>query len=399
MKKSQSLKEVKRNLRLVMAESALAAGLLAMPIMTPFFNSIGLNNEQIAFTQMIFTVVVMVLNVPLGYVADRISRKWANVIGDIGAGIILLFYGFTNDFIGVVLCECALGVLNALSSGVDQSLLRHFAAKLAGKTSVSEQYVLKKKTAILECYRQIVNVMLLLLAGPIGAISLRLAVSLSCVNMIIAGIISIFVNDDSEKLIPEHKNPVLDMFHVAKTALKNKPLRTRIFAFAVGNELTHGVTWIVTPLFLAAGVPLALVSFAWAFNALTTIIGAMLASRFSSKLSDDKIFALPLILMTISLLTMGINLNVVTVWFYALMGIVRGWEVSTLSPMVQKYTKPSEQTSVLSLAKVFAEILYIPVVWFIGFVADIRIENGLFASLAIFLPLGLIIVNRLRKSV
>ena len=81
------------------------------------------------------------------------------------------------------------------------------------------------------------------------------------------------------------------------------------------------------------------------------------------------------------------------------MGIVRGWEVSTLSPMVQKYTKPSEQTSVLSLAKVFAEILYIPVVWFIGFVADIRIENGLFASLAIFLPLGLIIVNRLRKSV
>ena len=77
----------KRNLKLLMLESILTAGLLSMSIMTPFFNSIGLNQRQIALSQAIFTIVVSILNLPAGWIADRFSRKWANVIGDFGVAI------------------------------------------------------------------------------------------------------------------------------------------------------------------------------------------------------------------------------------------------------------------------------------------------------------------------
>lgn len=395
--KSPALSQTKLNLRLVMSESAITAGLLAMSVLTPFYNSIGLNNEEIAFTQMIFTVAAIIFNIPLGYFADRRSRKWANVIGDFGHGIFLLVYAAMNNFIGVVICEILVGIMSALSDGVDQSLLKHFAGKIAKSTGESETRILKSKTAKLECYKNLCTLFLLILGGPIGAISLRLAIALSSVNHFIGGVLSLFIKDDSEKLRPQHKNPLKDMLAIAKTALKTKPLRWRIFAYAVGRELTHGIIWIATPLFLQAGVPLELVSFAWAFNSLMALLGAYLASKFSHKLTDSQIMIVPILLMTISMGVMGVHLNIVTVWLYGLMGITQGWTGSTIIPMIQKHAKPSEQTSVLSLTKVLAQLLYIPVVWIIGVAADIHLEYGLFVTLIIFLPLGLIIIKKLKS--
>lgn len=398
-KKSSALKEAKRNLHLVMAESAITASLMSMSVMTPFFNSIGLNNEQISLSQIIFTVVVIVLNIPTGYLADRVSRKWANIIGDFAHGLILLSYAFTNNIIGVIICESLAGVASALSLGVDQSLLKHFSDKFANATNQSRMSVLKSKTAKLECAKHICTFIMLALGGPIGAISLRLAIALSSVPRFIGGVISIFIQDDSEKLIPTHKNPLKDMARIAKSAFGVKPLRWRIFAYAVGREMTHGIIWVVTPLFMQAGVPLELVSFAWAFNSLMAVFGAHLASKFSHRLNDQQIFIVPMALMFVGMFTMGISLNIVTVWLYGLMGITQGWTAGTLSPMVQKYAKPSEQTSVLSLTKVVADLLYIPAVWVIGLVADIQLNYSLFATIVIFLPLGILIIKKLKQHV
>ena len=388
----------KRNLYLVMAEATITEGLLAMSIMTPFFHSVGLSNEKISLTQIIFTAVLVLLNVPTGYIADRISRKWANIIGDFASSIIFLCYAFTNNFLGIVICESLLGVTSALSSDVDQSLLKHFSGKLARGNGEPEESVLKKYTARLWCFKYISNLILLLLGGPIGAIDLCLAIALSGVPPFIGGVISIFIEDDSEKLTPKHKNPMKDMLSVARTALDSKPLRWRIFAYAVGRQMTHAIIWVATPLFIQAGVPLEFVSCAWAFNSLMAVLGAHLAGKFGHRLNDVQILVVPVALMSISMTTMFINLNLVTVWLYGLMGIVQGWSSSTLTPMVQRYVKPSEQTSVISLMKVFSDTLFIPTTWITGLVADIKLEYSLLATVAMFLPLGLIVIRQLKTT-
>ncbi|MBO4855043.1 hypothetical protein J5500_01385 [Candidatus Saccharibacteria bacterium] len=391
------LARAKRDLRLVMSESALTAGLMAISVFTPFYNSIGLNNEEIALTQIIFTIATLLLNIPLGYIADRFSRKWANVIGDFGHGLAMLFYSAVNGFTGAVICEIMAGVMSALSDGVDQSLIKHFTSKIANTTGESETHILKTKTAKVERYKYFVNLCLLLLGGPIGAIDLRLAIALSSINHFAGGIVSLFIKDDSEKLRPQHKNPIKDMFAIARTALGTESLRWRIFAYAVGRELTHGIIWIATPLFLQAGVPMWLVSLVWGINSLAAMFGARLAQSFGHKLIDWQLLAVPVVLMVFSMGTMGVCLNLVTVWFYCLMGIAQGWSGATLTPMVQKQAKPSEQTSILSLTKVAGQLLYIPAVWIIGTVADIRLEYGLFATILIFLPLGIIVMKKLKR--
>ena len=99
----------KANRVLVMLESILTAGIISVPFMTILYESeIGLTHEQIALTQAAFTVVAMVLNVPLGWVADRFGRKTANIIGDLLCLIGLLFYARAQSMLDCVVCETIL---------------------------------------------------------------------------------------------------------------------------------------------------------------------------------------------------------------------------------------------------------------------------------------------------
>ena len=188
------------------------------------------------------------------------------------------------------------------------------------------------------------------------------------------------------------------MLKIATIAIKTPPLRHRIFAYAIAREMTHGIIWVITPLFLKAGVPISIVSLAWVGNAVMSMLGARLAGKYGNNLSDAATLAVPLALMTTSMMIMALHLSIVTVWFYALMGITQGWTASTMMPIVQRHTKKTEQTSILSLAKTISQLLYIPAVWVIGYVADIELTYGLLATVAIFLPLGVISIKQLVKS-
>lgn len=374
---------VKRNLRLVMLESSLTAALLSMSIMTPFFYSIGLSQLQISEAQVIFTVVMMFLNLPTGWVADRFSRKWANVIGDFGVALTFVVYATAQNFLMVVLCECALGFFMSLSQGVDQSLLRHFCQKLD-----PDENFFRRKTAQLNCWHYITTLVLVWLGGPIGAISLRLAIALSGVPHIIGGIASLLVADDSQKLITD-KSPLGDMLRIVVSSFRNHPLCLRIFAYAVGREMTHCIIWVFTPLLLLAGVPLAVVSTAWALNALACLLGAKLAAKYSLNLKEWQIFVIPLILMSLSMGIIGTHLSIITVWLYLLMGVVQGWTGSTLIPLVQHYARPEEQTSVISLAGIVGRLVYIPTSLLVGWVGDLHLASTPLVVLLCFVPAGL----------
>jgi len=382
----------KRNLKLVMFESAATAALLSMSIMTPFFYSIGLNQLQVSEAQTIFTVVMIFLNLPTGWIADRFSRKWANVIGDFGVALTFIAYSTAQNFFMVVLCECALGIFMALSQGVDQSLLWHFCKQIT-----PDEDFFRRKTAQLNCWHYVVMLVLVWLGGPIGAINLRLAIAISGVPYIFGGIASLLVVDDSQKL-STNRSPLGDMFRIVMDSFRNRSLCLRIFVYAVGREMTHAVIWVFTPLLLLAGVPLAIVSTAWALNACASLLGARFATKYSLKLEDWQIFAIPLALMSLSMGIIGIHLNIFTIWCYLLMGVVQGWTGATLVPLVQRYARPEEQTSVISLAGIIGRLVYIPTSLLVGWVGDLQLARTPLVVLLCFLPAGLFLVYSLLRE-
>ncbi len=386
-------KSPKGNRRLVIAETAITSSILSMAIMVPFFNSIGMNQEQIALSQMCFTVVAMVLNIPMGWVADKFSRKWANILGDLLCATALFFYSFANNIYDVIACESLFGIACALSQGVDSSLLKHFADKddPSGK-------LFKRSFSLARGLVEIVEVVVLLIGTPIGAISFRLAIRLSMISYLIGAVLSFCVHDDSPKLVSKHKNPFRDMGSLTKRCLKDSALRLRIIAYAIAREITHGLIWVFTPLLTLAGVPLAIVGFGWVVNSVMGFLGTKLAAKYGSKLSDAKIFAIPIALAALAGSIMFFNLNIVTVWLYGVFGLVRGWNGSTMITLVKERAKPTEQATVESIARVFSQLVYIITTYFINRAADVELRYSIATALLIFIPLAIPVAFRLRSE-
>ncbi len=95
------------------------------------------------------------------------------------------------------------------------------------------------------------------------------------------------------RLKPNHKNPLRGSASIVKMAFSTSMLRRRIFAFAIAREMTHGIIWVVTPLFLKAGVPMGFISFSWAGNTMMAILGTHLASKYGKRLSNPAIVSVP----------------------------------------------------------------------------------------------------------
>ena len=386
-------KSPKTNRILVIVEMAITASIMCMAFMTPFFNSIGLNQQQIALSQMTCTAVAMILNIPMGWIADRFSRKWANVLGDLICATSLAIYSTVDSFAGIVACEALFGFACALSQGVDSTLLKHFSDKddPSGK-------LFKRSFSIARGLIEVFEICLLLLAGPIGAFDLRLCMALSAIPFFVGAILSLCIGDDSPKLVAKHKNPLRDMGSVTKRCLKNPALRLRIAAFAVGREVTHGIIWVFTPLMILVGVPLSIVTFGWILSSIMAFVGTKLAEKYASKLSEFQIFVLPFAVLTIAGSIMFFNLNIFTVWLYGCFGLVRGWSGSTLMPMFKEHAKASEQSTIESIARVCTQILYIVTTFFINSAADIETRYAIGVTLLIFVPLAIPIALKLRRD-
>ena len=80
------------------------------------------------------------------------------------------------------------------------------------------------------------------------------------------------------------------------------------------------------------------------------------------------------------------------------MGVTQGWTNAAMLPLVQNRVSPSEQTSIISVAKVVAQFIYIPTVWLIGLAADIKLEYSMMMTLVIFLPISIPIIAKLRAE-
>lgn len=383
----------KRSLKLISIEAVVTKTLLSMPIMTPFFRSLGMNQGQIGLSQTIFTVVMMLLDVPMGWVADKFSRKYANVIGDIGCALALILYVFWVEcFAHVVVVEILFGISMSLSHGVDGALIKAYSDEIdvSGK-------LFKKRMNEVAYWGFLAQIVILCLGSPIGAISHRLAIGVSAVTYMIAAGLSLVLEEPSERLVSRHRNPLKDMLMIAKQELRNKELRWRVIALVVGREITHGMIWALTPLLMMAGVPEHIVSVGWVFNCIVATLATKLAQRYSVRMKDWQAFGLPVFVAVVGMTVMLIHFNIVTVWLYVCLGFCQGWVAATMPPMTQRYTAGERQTTMVSITGAIGRILYAPAGWIIGMAGNVNIKYTLLATLIIFVPLALITVVSLAK--
>ena len=97
--------------------------MLFMPFMIPFYQDNGLNLSQISILKAIYSVAIVALEIPSGYLADVLGRKKTLVIGSILGFLGFFTYSISYGFIGFLLAEIILGFGQSLISGADSAML------------------------------------------------------------------------------------------------------------------------------------------------------------------------------------------------------------------------------------------------------------------------------------
>lgn len=383
----------RRNLKLTIIETILTsigAG-FSIPIINLFWNSIGMNQTDIGFTQMMFTIVIVCLDIPMGYLADRFNRKILNIIGDIGVSLTFLYYAFTQNMYMAILAECLLGIFIAMTNGVDQSFIKYNADKIdpSGK-------LFKKINTKIYTLRYVSSFIVMLIGGFISRYSLRLSVAMSFFPYIIGGIIAFFIKDFAKKTEKQHENMLKDMFINIKEILKSKKTRIYLLAYIVGKEITHPHIWIFIPLMIMAGVPIEIVSLGWILSEIFKILGAKIAEKIVKMKTSVK-FVMSVGITFLWMTVLIINTNIFTVWVFVLNGLVQGIISASLVTPLQESVKEEFQASVISIASTGARLFYIPLVYIINYLGNFKAQLALIGMIAIFTPISLYIYKKLRK--
>ena len=393
LEKENSNKVYEKNLKKIILETILTsigAG-FSVATITVFWNSIGMNQTDIGFVQMAFTIVLCCLDIPMGYIADRFNRKFLNILGDMGVAISFLFYAFSQNIYMALISESLLGIFIAMTNGVDQGFIKYNCDKIDGTGGLFKKVNIKVHTA-----RYIALLIVTALGGFIAKISLRLCIGISFVPYFIGGIIAFGINDYNEKIEAKHKNPLKDMLNSIKDIVKDKKVRTYLISYILGKEITHSQIWIFTPLLMMLGVPIQIVSIGWVLNYMMQIIGSKISEKMINYKTSKK-FAIPVIIEMLWMIILIINTNIITVWLFALNGFVHGLIEGNLVTSLQESAKNEIQTSVMSVASTGARLLYIPVVYIINYLGNIKLQLALVGVCILFLPACIITYAKIRK--
>lgn len=382
-----------KNLKLVIWETILTSIGVGFSVanMTVFWNSIGLNQQDIGFVQMIYTITICLFDIPMGYIADHFNRRILNIIGDIGVFISCLFNTFSNNIAMVIIAECLMGIFSAMTNGVDQSFIKYNSDAIDKSGNL-----FKKVNAKLHTSKYVALLIVMIIGGFIARYNVRLTIFLSAIPYLIGGFIAIKIKDFNTKKVENNRDIFKDMITSVKEIIVEQRVRIILISYILGKEITSLHRWIFTPLLLMTGVPIHIVSVAWVLSQLMQIIGGKISEKMIFFKISQK-FAIPIILQILWMTVLILKTNIFTIWLFAINGLVKGLVEGNLITPLQEAASDEKQASIMSIASTVEKILYVPLVYFVNYLGNIKLQLALLGICIIFIPVCLINYLQVKK--
>lgn len=246
--------------------------LVIMPVVVPFFQSHGLNMEQIFQLQSIFAISLAILEVPSGYIADLIGRKGALIVEGIFHGIAYSILLFSDSFLGFVCFELSIAIAVSLGSGTDVALLYDTMA-LMPDSKENESKVLGQKLF----YSQTGETLAALLGGALAVYSLTLPALANAIIGWVPLFIVLSLYEPPRQLMSKQKH--MENFRYIYRSLFRD---SRLLRYIILNLIFYGLAtllavWAFQGYWKAYDIPLSYFGYIWAAYNLTVALTARMA--------------------------------------------------------------------------------------------------------------------------
>ena len=371
------------------------AFLITMPIIVIYWQSFGLSMQDIFVLQVIFSIAVVLFEIPSGYFADKIGRAKSIQCGTILGTIGFMVYWFFPGFWGFALAEVILALGHGLLSGAQEAMLKEsLPKKQQGDQNTKWQGRLMTTGNVSEAVAA-------LCAGIIAAQHSLEAVLIIQWVIFAFAIPAAYMLKETRHL---NNKPTPAILQILQGSVKENKRLQALNLYAAGISAgTLAMVWFSQPHWRELGVDIIYFGYLWAGLQLVVAIGAMLSHRLEAKFRYRSIFAFLCLGLVLGYLAMGLlssswlALIVVPVFW-----LLRGISNPIVIDYVQREAKEEETATVLSVNKLATRLVFSIFSPFLGWLVDVwSFATAFYASALIFgtvCGIGLILLNRSFRS-
>lgn len=361
------------------------------PVIVLFWQANGLSMTQIMLLQSIYSLGIVLLELPTGAFADYFGKKKSLILGSLFWTIGVVWYGFSHSFWQFVLGELIVGIGAAFISGADRAYIHELL------TEVRSEKEFKKVEGRARGIIQIAQSMGNLLGGFIGSISLGLTLittGFSTFGGFLVGLSFSNLKKEPKKTKQSYVSIIKESIELVKG---NKRLLWLTLFFAFFNGLIWTLNFYSQPYLQMLGVPVYFFGFIFAGFNLISALGSSLTHKFEKITNNWTFFTMSLITVG-SLLLLGLfpSIYIFPLWSIFLAFIFMNQTIIT--DQVLKIVPSQKAATVLSFQSLVRRVLYAIVCPILGMVTDnFGLQNALISySFLIFLILSILVLAEKR---
>ena len=366
----------------------------AVPIIALFWLDNGLNLTQIMILQSLFSIVIILLEIPTGYFADIYGRKKALIISGMGIFGGIVVYSISYNFLEFLIGECLFAIGLSFYSGASSAFIYDTLKDLKQKKNY------KRIWGNVKFYGMLALAISSIIGGFIGEINLRYTFYFSLPFMVLLIPISLsFVEPKRHKIIVKkgHFSKLKDTLRFS--LIKNIKLRWIMVYAAIIFGFNNAGLWLYQPYFKLTGIDIAYFGVIFASFHVFAAVSSKYADKIEKRLGQKFSLIMLAGIVVVGYFLMSKIVFIFSFAFIYLFQFVRGFSEPVLSDYVNKLTKSNIRATVLSINNLVERIVYALIIPFIGWIADVySITQALMITGISALVLGGIVLVILYKD-
>lgn len=342
--------------------------IFSMPIMVLFWQEHGLTMTQIMLLQSIFSIAIVILEVPTGYFADRMTRRTSLICTGWFIALGYIIYGLSTWFMGFMIAEITLALGLSFLSGADSALLYETLLTLWRE---------KEHTKI---YGEYEFLMYLWFAGSqiLGSVAAtfmeyNIIILLSVPFLFIAFLLSFSLIEPPRKY-EDHTHHASSLESIKLLAREHfhpsGPILTIVVFWGLIYGLTQSIVWLYTPYFVSAQIPIEFFGVIFASFQIVAAYSSKHAHAIEKWLWWKHMFLVSSCILMVSYICMALFPYAFGFVFWYLQQFIRGFQKPILATKINELAPSKYRATLLSVQWLSGRLLYALFIPSLGLVVD-----------------------------
>lgn len=355
--------------------------MVAMPIIVLFFQDHDLSLTQVMILQAIYSLVIVLFEIPSGFMADILDRKSVIFLSTIFSFLGYLIFSFFSGFYYFILAQILVGIGGSLISGSDSSLIYDTLLEL--KKDKTYTKIEGKNYAIGNFSESIAAI----LGGYLALTSLSLPIYVQTAVLFFSIPLSLTLVEPNTNKKNRVEKSFSSMFNIMKYAMiENKKVRYLIIYSSIMGFATLSMAWFVQPFLSEIHFYLGYYGILWAVLNFSAGITSYNAYRIHNRVKGYNLLIFISVLMSCSFIMLGLNITIFGLVFIFIIYFIRGIVTPILRNEININIDSNKRATILSIRSLFIRLTFAILAPILAYISEIN-----FSLTITFVLLGIII--------